>query len=120
MSDGEIQNFSLHTILDNDEDIHNNFSFVSACDYPSAIPSIILQSEKGFAFVYVKGYTSMAEPPLSEEEKEALIFLGQKYNAETYFATVGFLSADPTRFAAELALKGDGFYCKYEGLKRVE
>jgi hypothetical protein len=83
MSDGEIQNFSLHAILDNDVDIHNKFSLVSVCDYPSALPSIILQSEKGFAFVYVKGYTSMAEPLLSEAEKEVLISLGQKYNAET-------------------------------------
>lgn len=120
MTNGEIQNFSLHTVLDNDEDIQNNFSFVSACDYPSAIPNIILQSENGFAFVYIKGYTSMAEPSLSEEEKEVLLSLGQKYNAETYYATVGFLSIDPERFAAEIALKGDGFYCKYEGLKEVK
>ena len=120
MTDGEIQNFSLHVVLDNDESIQNKFSFVSACDYPTAIPSIILQSEKGFAFVYVKGYTSMAEPSLTEEEKEILLSLGQKYNAETYYATVGFLSTDPAIFAAELALKGDGFYCKYEGLKKIE
>lgn len=120
MTIGEIQNFALHTVLDNDEDIANNFEVVSVCDYPSAIPSVILKSEYGFVFVYVKGYSSLTEPSLTPEEKETLLSLGAKYNAECAFATVGFLSTDAARFNAELALRGDGFYCKYEGLQIVE
>ena len=120
MTQGEIQNFALHTVLENDKDIVNKFSFVSACDFPSAMPSIILHSENKFAFVYVKGYATLTEPVLSEQEKIELIALCKKYNAEIYFATVGFLSTDPARFEAELALRGDGFYCKYEGLQKVE
>lgn len=120
MTQSEIQNFSLHIVLDNDKDIAQKFSFVSACDYPSAMPSLILRSDKGFAFVYIKGYSSLREPVLSAEEKNELLLLGRKYSAETYFATVGLLSADPIRFQTELALRGDGFYCKYEGLQRVE
>lgn len=120
MTQGEIQNFALNTVLENDKEIADNFSFVSACDYPSAMPSIILRSENKFAFVYIKGYASLTEPVLSEQEKNELIALGEKYNAEMYFATVGFLSTDPVRFEAELALRGDGFYCKYIGLQKVE
>ena len=120
MTQGEIQNFALHTVLDNDKNITDNFDIVSVCDYPNAMPSIILQSQNAFAFVYVKGYSALTEPVLSEQEKNELLLLGKKYNAETYFTTVGFLSTDPVRFEAELALRGDGFYCKYEGLQKVE
>lgn len=120
MTAGELQNFALHAVLDNDKDIANNYSFVSACDHPSAIPNLILQSRNGFAFIYVKGYTSQTEPSLTEDEREKMLSLAEKYNAEAYLATVGFLSTDPSRFAAELALKGDGFYCKYEGLKIIK
>lgn len=120
MTQGEIQNFALHSVLENDKNIAENFSFISACDYPSAMPSIILRSENKFAFVYIKGYASLTEPVLNVQEKNELIALGEKYNAETYFATVGFLSTDPARLEAELTLRGDGFYCKYEGLQKVE
>ncbi len=119
MTIGEIQNFALHTVLENDTVVAKNFTFVSACDYPSAMPSIILQSENKFAFIYVKGYTALTEPCFTEQEKSTLISLGKKYNADIYFATVGFLSIDPARSREELALKGDGFYCNmkvYENL----
>ncbi len=120
MTEGEIQNFALNTLLHNDKDITDKFSLVSVCGCPSAMPSIILKAENKFAFIYVKGFVSLTEPVLSEQEKSELINLGEKYNAETYFATVGFLSTDPERFEAELALRGDGFYCKYEGLQRID
>ncbi len=120
MTDSEIQNFALHTVLDNDEYIANNFERVSVCDYPSAMPSMIFKSKDGFAFVFIKGHSSLTEPTLTAEERKTLLSLGKKYNAKCYFATVGFLSTDPARFEAELALRGDGFYCKYEGLQIVE
>ncbi len=120
MSKGELQNFSLHTVLDNDEDIQNSFDFVSANDNPDAIPNLILSSNNRFAFVFVKGYTTIIEPILSEYEKQTLLKLSQKYHADCFYAPVGFLSADPARFEAELALKGDAFYCKYLGLQKVE
>ncbi len=120
MSKGEIQNFALHTVLDNDADVQNKFQFISANDNPDAIPNLILCSKTGFAFVLVKGYTTMKEPDLSKDEKNMLLELGKKYNAECYFAPVGFGSADSARFEAELALRGDGFYCKYLGFQKVE
>lgn len=120
MTQGEIQNFALHTVLDNDKEIADKFDIVSVCDYPNAMPSIVLRSATNFAFLYVKGYSALTEPALSEQEYNELLALGKKYNAETYFATVGFFSTDPARFEAELALRGDGFYCKYEGLQEVK
>ena len=120
MSKEELQNFSLHTVLDNDNDIQNTFDFVSANDNPEAIPNLILSNNNRFAFVFVKGYTTITEPDLSDKEKDILLRLGKKYNADCFFAPVGFLSADPERFEAELALKGDAFYCKYLGLQKVE
>ena len=120
MSKGELQNFSLHTVLDNDEDIQNSFEFVSANDNPDAIPNLILSSNKRFSFVFVKGYTTVTEPILSDYEKQILLKLSPKYHADCFYAPVGFLSADPARFEAELALKGDAFYCKYLGLQKIE
>ena len=120
MSKGELQNFSLNTVLDNDENIKNSFDFVSANDNPDVIPNLILSSNNRFTFVFVKGYTTITEPTLSEYEKQTLLDLSKKYHADCFYALVGFLSTDPARFAAELALKGDAFYCKYLGLQKVE
>lgn len=39
--------------------------------------------------------------------------------SKSYWAPVGFLSTDPARFEACLALRGDGFFCKYEGLREI-
>lgn len=95
MTEGEKQNFALHTVLNNDKYVAENYYLISACDHPAAIPNLILQSDTGFAFAYIKGYTSLTEPTLTDDEKEEMLLLGKKYNAETYFATVGFLSTDP-------------------------
>ena len=120
MCKGELQNFSLHTVLDNDKDIQSSFDFVSANDNPDVIPNLILSYNDKFAFVFVKGYTTITEPILSEYEKQTLLDLSKKYHADCFYAPVGFLSTDPARFEAELALKGDAFYCKYLGLQKVE
>lgn len=120
MTEHEIQNFALQTVLQYDKEIANKFDIISMTDYPNAMPSIILISDSGFAFVKVKGYTSQTEPALSEQEKNELLTLSKHYNAKTYLATVGFFSTDTDRYEAELALKGDGFYCKYEGLQEIK
>ena len=120
MTPGEIQNFAIHSLLENDTQLKQGYTFVSACDYPDAIPSLILERDGSFVFVLIKGYTGESEPMLSEEEREKLLKLSERYSAKCCWATVGFVSAEPERFAAGLALRGDAFFCRYEGLRQVE
>ena len=120
MSEGEIQNFAMHAVIDNDQTLQQNYHLVSGCDYPGAIPSLIFEKGSTFIFVYIKGYVSIDEPNLTASERKVLLDISEKYNAKCYWAPVGFLSSDPARFNACLALKGDGFYCKYEGLREVK
>jgi hypothetical protein len=120
MSEGEIQNFAMHAVIDNERALKQSYHLVSGCDYPGAIPSLIFEKDGSFLLVYIKGYVSIDEPVLTDSEKEALLEMSEKYNAKCYWAPVGFLSSDPARFEACLALKGDGFYCQFEGLREVK
>lgn len=80
---------------------------------------MIYEKDGRFAFVYVKGNVGLKEPELSYEETEKLTALGRKYNAACFWAPVSFLSTDAARSAEELALRGDGYYCSYRGLRSV-
>ncbi|MBQ5956286.1 MAG: hypothetical protein IJL46_01810 [Clostridia bacterium] len=119
MTAGEIQNFAMHTVIDYDQALQQRYRLISGCDYPGAMPSLIFGNDKTYLFIYIKGYTTMEEPTLSDAERSELLSMCEKYNAKGYWAPVGFLSTDPARFEANLALKGDGFYCKYQGLREV-
>lgn len=119
MSKGELLNFAMHTVLDNDHDIAA-YQFVSACDHLDAVPNLIFEADDHFVFVAVNGYCAMEEPSLDKEKRLQLLALGKKYNASCYYAPAGFGSTDPERFAACLALRGDGFYCKYLGLQLID
>ena len=120
MTPAEIQNFAIHSVIEHDDSLRKGYTFVSACDWPGAMPSMILEKEGAFSFIYIKGYAAAEEPGLTDAEKEALAKLGEKYNASCYWAPVGFFSAEPDRFAAGLALRGDGFFCRYEGLRKLQ
>lgn len=116
MSEGEMLNFAMHTVLDNEEALHS-MTPVSACDHLDAIPNLIFEDNGRFVFVVVKGYCAEKAPVLSAEVRTLLQSYQERFGATCYYAPVGFRSAtDLIRFNACLALKGDGFYAKYEGL----
>ncbi len=121
MTQGEIQNFAMHTVIDFEQKLKQDCFLISGCDYPGAMPSLIFGKRDGsFLFLYIKGDVAEEEPVLSFDEKRELLVIGEKYNAKCYWAPVGFRSSsDLMRFNACLALRGDGFYCKYEGLRPV-
>ncbi len=120
MSEGELLNFAMHTVLDNESSL-SAYQPISACDHPQAIANLIFKEKTGkFVFVRVKGYCAECPPELSAEEKRKLLDYSEIFNATSYYATVGFRSAtDMARFNACLALRGDGFYAKYDGLESV-
>ena len=115
----EILNFAIHSVIEHDDSLKKGYTFVSACDYPGAMPTLILEKDGAFSFIYIKGYVASEEPELADDERDALVRLGEKYNAACYWAPVGFFSVEPDRFAAGLALRGDGFFCHYEGLRKI-
>lgn len=120
MSKGEMLNFAMHTVLDNEEAL-NSYTPVSACDHPDAIPNLIFESNGRFIFVVVTGYCAEETPELSADTRKLLAEYEKRFNAKCFYAPVGFRSAtDMARFNACLALKGDGFYAKYEGLEAID
>lgn len=119
MTQGELLNFAIHTVLDN-EDSLSKYQLVSACDHTEAVPNLIFESNGEYHFVSVYGYCAEEPPVILSERKEELLKLGKKYHGKCYYAPVGFRSAnDLTRFNACIALRGDGFYVKYEGLQQL-
>ena len=120
MTPAEIQNFAIHSVIEHDENLRKGYTFVSGCDYPGAMPSLILEKDGRFVFVYLKSYTASDEPVLTPEERGALLKLAEKYSGASAWAPVGFFSAEPDRFSAGLTLRGDGFFCRYEGLRSVD
>jgi len=118
MSDGELLNFAIHTVLDCEEKRHD-LSIISACDHLNALPNLILEYDGHLAFVIVKGYCAEATPALSNETLNLLRNYSKCFDATCYYAPVGFGSTDASRFDAWIALKGDGFYAKYTGLTKL-
>ena len=120
MTAGEIQNFAMHTVLDYEKNILNHYELVSGCDYPNAIPSLILEENGDFVFILVKGYVAKEDPTITADERKILLALCKRYNAKGFYAPVGFGSTDAERFDACLALRGDSFYAKYTGLQEIK
>ena len=114
----EKQIFAIETLL-NIEDAVKNGDVVSIVDDPKILPSIILFIDNKLTFICVKGYTAFDEPKLSQEELSYLKDISVKFHAKCYYAPVGFMPSEPQRFQAELALKGDSYYCKYTGLQEI-
>ncbi len=120
MTEGECLNFAMHTVLDFEQVLHT-MTTVSACDHTEAMPNLILKDQNQFVFICVKGAIFGEESPhLSQKERNVLLRLGTLYNAKCFFAPVVFMSIDPMRFEAGLALKGDGFYANYRGLEEIK
>jgi len=118
MSDGELLNFAMHTVLDCEERDHD-ISVISACDHLNALPNLILEYDGHLAFVVVKGYCAETTPTPSNETLDLLGKYSKCFGAICYYAPVGFGSTDASRFDAWIALKGDGFYAKYTGLTKL-
>lgn len=115
MSEGEMLNFAMSTVLDNEKAL-SSMTMISACDHLDAVPNLIFEDSGRFVFVVVKGYCAEKTPALSNEVRSILKSYQERYGAICYYAPVGFRSAtDLIHFNACLALKGDGFYAKYEG-----
>ena len=120
MTQGELLNFAMHLVIDHDLE-KNGYRIVSACDNTNAVANIVAEKSGEYHLIAVTGYCAAETPVLSIERKLELLNLGDKYNAHCYYAPVGFRSAtDLIRFNKCLALKGDGFYSKYEGLERIQ
>ncbi len=119
MSEGELLNFAMHTVLDYEETL-KPYHPVSACDHPEAIAHLVFEDEGQFILVYVKGYCAFEKPPVPTMIKDTLLDYSRRFNAMCYYAPVGFGSTDEERFGACLALKGDGFYANYRGLEPIE
>ncbi len=119
MTPEEILNFAMQTVVQYECTPEKGYRTSAGCDTPGAMPNLILTRDKGFAFVCVKGYVAEEEPELTAAEREELLRIARTYGGTAFWAPVGFRSCDPLRFTACLALRGDKYYAKYQGLREV-
>ena len=119
MTADEMLNFAIQTVVNYDKEL-SLYQPISVCDHPEATPNLIYQHRDEFIFVDVVGYCAKDEPGLSAQKRELLLSLGRKYHAKCYYAAVGFLPIDAQRCAANLPLRGDGFYANYRGLQEIK
>lgn len=118
MTREDFTNFALHIVID--YEIQNSgYRIESINDNRMACPNLILSKDDEYAFVSVYGYCAEKEPRINEILRRRLLFLGRRYNAKCYYAPVGVRSNDPLRFEKCIALKGDGFYVNFEGLREL-
>lgn len=119
MTEGELLNFAMQMVIDHDLN-KNGYTIVSATDNTNAIANIVAKKDGEYHFIAVTGYCDNEEPEIDLERKLRLQSLGDMFNANCYYAPVGFRSAsDLLRFNKCLALKGDAFYSKYTGIQEV-
>ncbi len=115
MTDNEFLDFAMKTVV-NYECGKNGFQRVSANNNPNVCPNLILEKNDEFYFVQVRGYCAGCEVDATPEEKQRLMKAAEKFGAKCCYADAGFGAADPDRFEAKLALRGDAFYVRYLGL----
>lgn len=119
MTEGELLNFAMQMVIDHDL-IKNGYTIVSATDNTKAVANIVARKDDEYFFIAVTGYCDFDEPEINLERKLKLQSMGDTFNSQCYYAPVGFRSStDLLRFNQCLALKGDGFYSKYDGLKAL-
>ena len=119
MTEGELLNFAMQMVIDHDLN-RNGYTIVSATDNTNAIANIVAKKDDKYHLIAVTGYCDYEEPAIDLERKLRLQSLGDTFNADCYYAPVGFRSAsDLLRFNECLALKGDAFYSKYSGMQEV-
>ena len=120
MTQAEINSFACNTLVKHEIFTQNGDTVVSTCDYPGAIPNLIMQLNGQDTFILVKGYLGENEPSITAEERTHLLMLAKKFNAQCYFAAVGFFSVDNERGKQNLALKGDAFYNKISKFDKLD
>lgn len=98
----------------------NGWKIVSESNNLDDCPNFVVTKDGAKYFILVKASIAPEMPTLSDDEKNIMIEYSTSNNAIPLFAPVGFGSTDPERFEKSLALRGDGFYCNYVGLQKIE
>jgi hypothetical protein len=111
----EIFDFGINVIIDelekdgfHVEDVVNNFR---------AYPNIFATKNKQTYFIYVISTIALEEIKIDKKILDDI--KNDAKEAIPMIARVSFASVDEERFNHKLALVGDNFHCKYEGLEKI-
>ena len=116
MTGHELLNFAMKIVYDY-ELKPNGYEIVASSDDIKQIPNFVVKKCNQLFFIIVKAAIAPSMPKLSTDEINRIKIHSRKFNAKCFFAPVGFGSVDAERFAAGLALRGDGYYSNYRGLE---
>ncbi|MFA7435406.1 MAG: hypothetical protein WC006_03455 [Bacilli bacterium] len=119
MTDNELYDFALDIVAKFEVE-ENEYKLIDANPNKDGLPSLVIEIEGKISFVLVEVSVAPNKmPKLSLEKKDMLLEHAKKYNAECYYAPVGFGSIDGNRFEKSIALRGDGFYANYVGMLKL-
>ena len=116
MSKEEIYDFALEAVCNYESKQHK---IISVSPNLNSIPSIVMEIEGKLSFVLVEADIVPNIPTLDSRKKMLFINHSKNFDANIYYASVSFGSKDAERFEKSIALKGDGYYCRYLGLEKI-
>ena len=118
MGKEEIYDFGLDIVYN--DALKNGFIPINGNKNVNGIPSLIFKKDNKIYFVIVEACIAPKHKKLDVVRKYNFLNHCKKEGAIPLYASVSFGSTDETRFNMEIALKGDSYYCDYDGLEEVK
>lgn len=119
MTEAEILDFSMQVVGKYELQDKGN-ELVAWSNELDTFPNIVAKINGELSFIIVKGAIAPDFPTLSRFWRNAYCSKAQKeYGAKCYYAPVGIGAQDGKRFEKGLALRGDSFYIRYEGMEEL-
>lgn len=117
MSDNEVFDFGIEVIRNYLKE--NGFSIKIEIPNSDSVINFLVNKDKITYAIFVKTDIAPNIPNMNEKERKNLCNEASKKDAVPLFASVGFGSVDSERFKAGLALRNDGYYCRFNGFEEI-
>ena len=117
MSKDEIDDFAKNIIFDYIK--KEGYVFLSSSVLENGL-IIFMASKNEFDYlITIKSAIAPIKPELTNDELNMIINMARINTCIALFASVSFGSTDSERFEKGIALRGDGYYCNFEGFEHI-
>ena len=118
LSEEELFDMAMKVVLEQDVNAPG-YELVAASYDPKSIPNIVFRKNGRLQMIDVEAGIAPSVPALDDQLYGIMLGQAQQFDARAYFAAVSIGSKDHARFEKSLALRGDDFYVRYEGLRKI-
>ena len=120
MTSDELYDFALDIVAQFEIKAHDCYKPIDCNPSKDSFPSMVVEAKGRLIFILIEADIAPKMPKLSAERKEAFLKHCKKFNAEAFYAPVGFGACDAERFDKSIALRGDAYYANYTGLEPLD